>query len=136
MIQIRVEFFFTLLVPTSFRGTAISSTRKLLQRGGGCVVVCAVVLVVQSNLMWRIRIMCVNVFSWYGGLFYQRASTEEEVEGARDPRRGPININKPTAPDPHHLACPELLKSGKFVHKCINYRAGTLKCPITMSQFM
>ena len=62
MIQIRVEFFFTLLVPTSFRGTAISSTRKLLQRGGGCVVVCAVVLVVQSNLLWRIRIMCVNIF--------------------------------------------------------------------------
>ena len=30
----------------------------------------------------------------------------------------------------------KLLKSGKFVHKCINYRAGTLKCPITMSQFM
>ena len=54
--------FFTLLVLTSFRGTAVSSTRKLLQRGGGCVVVCAVVLVVQSNLLWRIRIMCVNVF--------------------------------------------------------------------------
>ena len=30
----------------------------------------------------------------------------------------------------------KILKSGKFVHKCINYRAGTLKCPITMSQFM
>ena len=51
--------------------------------------------------------MCANIFSWYGGLFYQRASTEEEVVGARDPRRGPININKPTAPDPHHRPRPE-----------------------------
>ena len=63
--------------------------------------------------------MCANIFSWYGGLFYQRASTEEEVVGARDPRRGPININKPTAPDPHHLAWPshssikELLPPGR-----------------------
>ena len=49
--------------------------------------------------------MRASIFSWYGGLFYQRASIlEEEVVGARDPRRGPININKPTAPDPHHLA--------------------------------
>ena len=30
--------------------------------------------------------------------------------GARDPRRGPININKPTAPDPHHRGLAQCTK--------------------------